>query len=110
MITNQQFRTLALSFPETIELPHFENTSFRVNKKIFASLNEKEKRACLKLTAQDQDLFSLFDKTIVYPVPNKWGKQGWTLVELSKIKKETLMDLLKAAYMNVAPKKLQLLL
>lgn len=105
-MTIKQFRELSLAFPETEELPHFEKTSFRVAKKIFATLSEKEKIVCLKLSLIDQDVFSAFDKSIIYPVPNKWGKQGWTFVKLDKIKKEMLIDILTTAYCEVAPKRL----
>jgi len=106
MVSIKTFRTLALSFPEAVELPHFENTSFRVNKKIFASYSEKDNRACLKFSTVDQDAFSSFDKTVVYPVPNKWGKQGWTYVELKTVKRDMLVDALTCAYCTVAPKRL----
>ncbi len=103
MVTNKKFRELALSFPETQELPHFENTSFRCGKKIFATLNEKDQRACLKLNEIDQDVFCSFDKLIIYPVANKWGIQGWTFIEINKIKKEMLVDALTTAFCAVAP-------
>jgi len=106
MPTIQHFKELALSLPETTEQPHFENISFKVNKKIFATLNEKENRACLKLTEVDQDVFSTIQKSIIYPVPNKWGKQGWTLVDLEKVDIKILEDALITAYWTVAPKKL----
>ena len=35
------FRKLAMSFPDVTEEPHFENTSFRMSKKIFATFDEK---------------------------------------------------------------------
>lgn len=104
MVTNAAFKKLALSFSNTVELPHFENTSFRVKKKIFATLSEKHNRACLKLTEIDQSAFCSFDKTIIHPVPNKWGKQGWTLIELNKINNEMLTDALTTSYCTVAPK------
>lgn len=95
-----------MSFEEAEEAPHFEKTSFRVKKKIFATLDEKEHLVCLKFNEIDQSVFCSFDKTVIYPVPNKWGKQGWTLVELKKVKKETLLDALTTSYCSVAPKKL----
>ncbi|MBC6489542.1 MmcQ/YjbR family DNA-binding protein [Flavihumibacter stibioxidans] len=72
-------RQLALAFPEATEELHFEKTSFRVKKKIFATYDTKNKRACIKLSEIDQDVFSSADRAVIYPVNNKWGKQGWTI-------------------------------
>ncbi|TGD57954.1 MmcQ/YjbR family DNA-binding protein [Flavobacterium humi] len=106
MIEIETFRKLALSFPETSEEPHFEKTSFRVGKKIFATYDLKTSLACLKLSEADQDIFSVSDKSIIYAVPNKWGKQGWTNVDLNKVHPDLCTDALKTAYCEVAPKKL----
>lgn len=106
MVSIETFRKFALSFPETTEEPHFEKTSFRVKKKIFATYDEKNKRACLKLSEIDQDVFASTDRTIIYPVDNKWGKQGWTNIELTKVKKDLFIDALTTAYCGVAPKNL----
>lgn len=106
MVTFETLRALALSFPETTEEPHFEKSSFRVKKKIFATYDEKNKRACLKLSEIDQDVFSSADRTSIYPVDNKWGKQGWTNIELTKVNKDLFIDALTTAYCEVAPKKL----
>ncbi|PQJ10259.1 hypothetical protein CJD36_016370 [Flavipsychrobacter stenotrophus] len=106
MTSIHTFRNIALSLPEAEEQPHFEQTSFRVKKKIFATLNMVENRACLKFSELDQSAFCSFDRDVIYPVPNKWGKQGWTLINLALIKKEMLQDALETAYCTVAPKKL----
>lgn len=106
MVSIDTFRELALSFPEATEEPHFKKTSFRVKKKIFATYDEVKKRACIKLSEIDQNVFSVADKTIIFPVDNKWGKQGWTLIEMRKVKKELFIDALTTAYCEVAPKKL----
>ncbi|WP_231464348.1 MULTISPECIES: GNAT family N-acetyltransferase [unclassified Pedobacter] len=106
MVSIDTFRKLALSFPETTEEPHFDKTSFRVKNKIFATYDSSEKRASIKLSEIDQDVFSSPDKTIIYPVNNKWGKQGWTIIEMDKVKSELFVDALKTAYCEVAPKKL----
>jgi predicted DNA-binding protein (MmcQ/YjbR family) len=106
MVSIDKFRELALSFPEATEEPHFEKTSFRVKKKIFATYDDVKKRACIKLSEIDQDVFSSADKEIIFPVDNKWGKQGWTLIEMRKVRKELFIDALTTAYCEVAPKKL----
>ncbi len=98
---------MALSFPDVKEEPHVEKISFRVRKKIFATYADKEKRACLKLSEIDQDVFSSADKTNIYPVSNRWGKQGWTFFEMESVNKDLFMDALTMAYCEVAPKKLR---
>lgn len=97
---------MAMSFPEVQEDLHFEKPSFRVARKIFATLNMKENRICVKLPEIEQDVFSSFDRKIIWPVPNKWGGMGWTLVDLGHIRKGMLLDILRTAYCHVAPKRL----
>jgi predicted DNA-binding protein (MmcQ/YjbR family) len=106
MMDIETLRQIALSFPETTEKPHFEKTSFRVKNKIFATYDSTDNQACIKLSEIDQNVFSLIDKDSIYPVPNKWGKQGWTFVKLNHVKNEILTDTLTTAYCEVAPKKL----
>ena len=110
MVSIKIFWQAALSFPGATEQPHFEKTSFRVGKKIFATLDTKNKLACIKLSGTDQDIFCAFDKEIIFPVPNKWGKQGWTFINLKKIRKQMFADVLKTAYCEVAPQKLSALI
>lgn len=106
MITTATARKLATAFDEVTEEPHFDNTAFKVKKKIFATMNEPEKRMTVKLSPLDQNVFCTFDATVIYPVPNAWGKQGWTHVNLKTVRKEMLQDVLTVAYCTVAPKKL----
>jgi hypothetical protein len=110
MITLQNLRQLALSFPETTEAPHFEKTSFRVKSKIFATYDGNNGLLCLKLSEIDQDVFCRIDKSVIYPVPNKWGKQGWTYVHLKKVKVKVFEDVITTAYCETAPKSLGKLL
>ncbi|MBI5857189.1 MAG: MmcQ/YjbR family DNA-binding protein [Sphingobacteriales bacterium] len=106
MVTSEAVRQFALSFPETDEHPHFERTAFRVKKKIFASLSEKDMNVSLKLTLKDQSVFCSFDKTVIYPVPGGWGRMGFTFVNLRKVRKSMFKDALTVAYCTVAPPKL----
>lgn len=106
MVSEDIFRELALSFPETTEDAHFEKISFKVKKKIFATYDATNKRACIKLSEIDQDVFSAADRSIVFPVDNKWGKQGWTLIDMGRVHKDLFKDALTTAYCEVAPKKL----
>ena len=105
-MTSQVFKDLALSFPGTEANPHFDRLAFKVTgKRIFATLHEESATANLKLTPVDQSVFSDFGKKAVYPVPNKWGLQGWTTFELKKIPKGLMVDALDTAYQEVVKKK-----
>jgi len=97
MISVEAFRQMALSLPGAAEKPHFDRASFRANK-IFATLDERNNRACLMLSEEDQSVFCSHDPSVIYPVPNKWGKHGATYVELSKVRKDLLKDALHQAY------------
>jgi predicted DNA-binding protein (MmcQ/YjbR family) len=108
MMSLEEVRALALSFPEAEEQLHFEKPSFRVRKKIFATLHVQQNRAVLKLSEEDQSVFGAFGKKdVFFPVPGAWGKQGWTFVDLKKVRKDMFRDALTQSYSNVAPKKLK---
>lgn len=105
-MTTREFRDLALSFPGTIENPHFDRAAFKVvNKRIFATLHEESETANLKFSETDQPVFCSFNKKAVYPVPNKWGLQGWTTFELKKVTPELMLDALDTAYKDVLKSK-----
>lgn len=105
MISIDTFRTLALAFPEATEEPHFEEISFRIKKKIFATIDEKNNKGVLKFNEIDQSVFCASSEKFFYPVPNKWGQKGWTFVDLAKVPLEMFQDALSLSYDTVAPKK-----
>lgn len=102
MVTLETFRQIALSFRESSEQPHFEKTSFRFGKKIFATYDHQNNLAAIKLSEIDQSVFTAFDPSIIYPVPNKWGKQGWTIFKLTEVREDLFTDALSIAYQNVS--------
>lgn len=99
------FRKIAFSFPDVVELPHFEKTSFRIRNKIFATYDAAHHRCCVLLTTIDQAAFCSFDKSICYPVPNKWGAKGATFIELANVDESFLVDALQTAYDSKKAKK-----
>ena len=105
MVPIDTVRKLALSLPDTQEAPHFEKTSFRAKKKIFVTLDEKSGVATFKFSEIDQSVFCTVDKSAIYPVPNKWGKSGWTHMVLSKVTKSLVKDALQKAYEEVVRSK-----
>lgn len=105
MITTETARQIALALPGTTEHPHFDKRAFKVNKRIFATLWEKERLLMIKLSLIDQSVFSSFDPNVIYPVPNKWGLQGCTFIELNKVPLEMLKDALHTAWQTINIKK-----
>lgn len=102
MITESTLFTLARSFPNVTEEPHFDKTSFRIKKKIFATYDAKANTACVKLNAIDQDAFMSTNRSSIYPSTGKWGEQGWTMIELKTVHNDVLTDALTTAYHTVA--------
>src|ERR1044071_6352550 len=104
MISVDEARELAMSFPGTVERPHFDRASFRANdKRIFMTLKEDEHLAVLMLTPEDQSVFAKSPDGAVYPVPNKWGLNGATIFNLKKVKKSLFKDALTCAWESKKP-------
>lgn len=106
MVKSEEVRRLALGFEETVELPHFERTSFRVRKKIFATMDEKAGIAVLMLSQVDQSVFLGFGEKSVYPVSGGWGAKGATTFDLANVPCDLFEDALTVAYCGKAPKNL----
>ena len=98
-MTHQEFSAMALSFPGTISAPHFDRTAFKVlNKRIFATMHDVSSTVNVRLSPAEQKDFVEYKKKIVYPVPNKWGLQGWTTFELKNVPAELMQEALESAY------------
>lgn len=106
MVSIETVRKMALSFPETDDHPHFDRIAFRVKKKIFATLSEKNNSVNLKLSLEDQSVFCSFDRSVIRPVAGGWGRMGFTYVDLRKVRKAMFNDALTMAYCRTAPPKL----
>ena len=102
MITIDTFRKLALSFPGSEEHPHFDKSSFRFKKKIFATLWEKENKVMIKLPLAEQSVYCTYDPQCFSPVHGAWGKQGCTFVELKMVKKKMLEEALSIAFTQLS--------
>ena len=99
MISVNTFRKIALALPDTIEQPHFEKRAFKAGKKrIYCTLSEKDGTAAVRLSEVDQSVYSDIDPNMIYPVPNKWAKQGWTVIDLKRIPLALVKEVLRKAY------------
>jgi hypothetical protein len=106
-MTPNEFRELALSFPEAIESAHMHHPDFRVGGKIFATLGyPNEDSATVKLSADDQRKFVRISPGVFQPAKGAWGRQGSTIVCLPAATTDIVREALTAAWRNVAPKRL----
>lgn len=104
MISPGRARQIALSMPEAEEQDHRGHPSFRVRKKIFATLWPAERRAVVKLPLDaqaglvegDPKAFSL----------NSWSRQGWTSVHLQHVSPAQFQALVERSFRLVAPRSL----
>jgi len=106
-MTPDDFRKLALSFPEAIESAHMHHPDFRVGGKIFATLGyPDENSAVVKLRPGEQKEFVRNNSEVFRPVKGAWGRQGHTTIHLPAAKIEVAREALTAAWRNTAPKRL----
>jgi hypothetical protein len=106
-MTSEDFRKLALSFPEATESAHMSHPDFRVRGKIFATLSYPDKGwAMVKLTPLQQDTLVRSEPDAFAPVKGGWGLRGATSVRLKAARKASTRSALAVAWRNVAPKDL----
>jgi hypothetical protein len=106
MIDMKAFQAMALSFPHTEQVPHFERIGFKITgKRMFTTYLEKNNTANIFLTPPEQNLFCKIDKVNIYPVPNKWGEKGATTFELNTVAREVVMEALLSAYNEIVKAK-----
>ena len=104
-MTTQDFRQLALSFPETSEQIHMDHPDFRVTGKIFATLGYPEDGwGMVKLTPIEQEMFTKAQPGVFVPCAGAWGRRGATSVRLKPARKLTVRRALLAAWLLAAPK------
>src|SRR3954449_11622766 len=82
-MTADNFRTIALSFPEAVEAQHMGHPDFRVDGKIFATLGPGEEWGMVKLTPDQQSAFQTRHPHVFSPASAAWGKRGATIIRLS---------------------------
>src|SRR5215510_6729972 len=103
-MTPNEFRELALSFPEVIESAHMRHPDFRVSGKIFATLGYPNKdSAVVKLRPDTQKEFVRSNPDVFKPVKGAWGRQGSTNIYLLAATIDIVREALTAAWRNTAP-------
>ena len=97
MATSRDFRRIALSLEGTSEAPHFDKTAFKTAR-IYATLAGDGRTANVRLLPEEQAFKSMMAPQAFTPVPNAWGRQGWTTILLAAIEIAELRLTLESAW------------
>ncbi len=104
MATGRDLRRIALSLEGTTEAPHFDRVAFRVAR-IFVTLAADGRTANIKFTPEEQEFKCMLAPGAFAPVPNAWGKQGWTALNFAALGVDELRNALETAWQHAQPKK-----
>ncbi|HMJ41341.1 MAG TPA: MmcQ/YjbR family DNA-binding protein [Pseudolabrys sp.] len=104
MATATDLRRLALALEGTTEAPHFDRTAFKVAR-IYVTLAPDKRTANFVFTPDEQALRCTVAPDAFEPVPNAWGKKGWTTATLAKLSMPELKAALAMAHAHAQPKK-----
>jgi hypothetical protein len=104
MATAKDLRRFALGLEGTTEAPHFDRAAFKVAR-IYVTLAADGKTANFKFMPDEQEFKCMLAPEAFAPVPNAWGKQGWTTATLAKLKPAELNSALETAWQHAVPKK-----
>lgn len=101
IMTAADFRRLALSFDGAVELAHMGHPDFRVNGRIFATLNAPGDLGMVTLPPEVQQEFVAGHPDVFFPAAGAWGRQGSTMVRLAAADEETVGTAMTEAWKRV---------
>lgn len=103
MMNGEDLRRLALALAGTVEAPHFDRAAFKVAR-IYVTLAADGRTANFQFTPDEQDFKCMMAPEAFAPVPNAWGKRGWTTATLDKLGEAELKAALEMAWAHALPK------
>jgi hypothetical protein len=105
-MTAAAFRALALSLPEASEAPHFARVSFRVGKKIFATMVPDGSEAMVRVAPRAALYALLKTQPDVFFSHGGWTERNGSLgVRLAKVAAAEMRRLVIGSWRHVAPKR-----
>jgi hypothetical protein len=100
MPTARDFRRIVLGLPDAIEGAHMGHADFRLQGRIFATLNREETRGMVVLTPDQQRRFVADHPAAFQPENGAWGRSGCTRVDFASVDDETLGEAATLAWQN----------
>lgn len=105
-MTADEFRRIALAFPESEENAHMGHPDFRVNGRIFATLGAPNAECgMVKLTPEQQQVHVHAHPKVFIPAKGAWGRQGCTTVQLANATEKAVRGAIGEAWKLASEKK-----
>jgi hypothetical protein len=104
MLSDKDFRRIALGMKDAVEGAHMGHPDFRLKGKIFATLHADRKHGMVKLTPEQQETFVRENPVAFAPENGAWGRQGCTAVRLDVADEDTVGEAMTLAWRNSAVK------
>jgi hypothetical protein len=102
MATADLLRRLALALPGTSEAAHFDRAAFKAGR-IYVTLASDGMTANFRFDPTDQELKCTMAPDLFTPLPNAWGRQGWTVARLADMSEQDLQNALQSAWRHAQP-------
>jgi hypothetical protein len=103
LVTREKFDAVAKSFAGVTTHPHFDRAAYKI-RRIFVTLAGDGRSANVKLTRDEQEMRCALHPEALSPVPNKFGGQGWTTIDLVAADIDLVRSLLGSAAVAAARK------
>jgi hypothetical protein len=104
MATAKDLRRMAMALEGTSEAPHFDRAAFKVAR-IYVTLAADGRSANFRFTPDEQEFKCMMAPEAFAPLPNAWGRQGWTMATLSALSTADLKSALETAWRHATSKK-----
>lgn len=101
-MTAKDFRRIALGMDSAAEGSHMSHPDFRVNGKIFATIDGDGKQGMVKLTPEQQERLIRQQPAMFYPAAGAWGREGCTMVTFAAATDEVVGEAMTLAWQNLA--------
>jgi hypothetical protein len=89
-MNGNDFRRIALGMDGAVEGSHMHHPDFRVNGRIFATLDHEETTCMVRLSPEEQAEFMRGNPRVFVPAAGAWGRQGCTLVTIADVDENVL--------------------
>jgi hypothetical protein len=97
MANADDLRRLAFALDGTTEAPHFDRAAFKAAR-IYATLAPDGLTANVRFSPEEQEFKCMLAPDAFRPIPNAWGRQGWTVATLAALTEAELQDALETAW------------